>query len=153
MDSIIASATAFGQDLVKSIDIQVPSIDRPFGIHLWPIYDTLWTRVAGYPARDFAFSYGSTPIGTFREASGLIIAYYLIIFGGREVMKNFKPFKLQFLFQLHNLMLTIISGSLLALFMENLIPEVWRNGLMHGICSIEGGWTPLVSLYYVCMIP
>jgi len=149
MDSIIASAASLGQDLFKAIDIQTPSIDRPFGLHLWPLYDTLWTRVTGYPARDFTFKYGETPVGTFREASGLIIAYYLIIFGGREIMKNFKPFKLQFFFQLHNLMLTIISGSLLVLFMENLIPTLWRKGLMHSICSIEGGWTPLVSLYYL----
>lgn len=153
MDSILHNVQQLGVDLVKAVDIQAPSLDRPFGIHLWPLFDTVWTRFAGYPAREFAFKYGETPIGTMREAGGLIIAYYLIIFGGREIMRPFKPFKLQTLFQIHNLMLTWISGALLLLFLEHLIPEVWRNGLLHGICSIEGGWQPLVALYYVCYIP
>ncbi|TGZ79473.1 GNS1/SUR4 family protein [Ascodesmis nigricans] len=149
MASVIESATQLATDLVKAIDIQAPSLDRPFGLHLWPLFDTVWTRFAGYPAREMVFKYGETPIGTMREAGGLIIAYYLIIFGGREIMRPFKPFKLNGLFQIHNLMLTLISGSLLLLFLEHLIPEVWRNGLLHGICSIEGGWQPLVALYYL----
>lgn len=51
---------------------------------------------------------------------------------------------------LHNLALTIISGGLLALFIEQLLPTVWRHGIFFAICDERGGWTEkLVTLYYV----
>ena len=47
-------------------------------------------------------------------------------------------------------MLTVISGTLLALFAEQLIPTLVRHGVFYGICSHKGGWTDeLVVLYYV----
>ncbi len=50
----------------------------------------------------------------------------------------------------HNLYLTIISGTLLALFIEQLLPTVWRNGIFYAICNHRGGSTDrLVVLYYV----
>jgi len=50
----------------------------------------------------------------------------------------------------HNFYLTTISGILLSLFTEQLVPEVYRNGVFHAICSWEGGWTKqLVILYYM----
>lgn len=65
-------------------------------------------------------------------------------------MKNREPFKLNGLFMVHNLALTIISGVLLALFAEQLVPTVVRNGVFYAICDHRGGWTgPLVTLYYV----
>ena len=65
-------------------------------------------------------------------------------------MKNREPFKLNGLFMVHNLLLTAISGTLLALFTEQLVPTVWRNGIFYAICDHRGGWTtPLVILYYV----
>jgi fatty acid elongase 3 len=151
MDAVTSLAT----DLVKAIDVQVPSISRPFGVHLWPIFDVFYQRAAGQSATDFRFVYGETPLGTLRSAGSMIVAYYAIIFGGRALMTNFPAFKLQRLFQIHNLLLTIISGGLLALFMEELIPTVYNHGIFYGICSHEGGWTkPLVTLYYVsCLMP
>lgn len=65
-------------------------------------------------------------------------------------MKNREPFKLNSLFMVHNLALTIISGVLLSLFAEQLVPTVARNGVFYAICDYRGGWTaPLVTLYYV----
>lgn len=65
-------------------------------------------------------------------------------------MKNREPFKLNGLFMVHNLALTIISGVLLALFTEQLLPTIARNGVFYAICDHRGGWTaPLVTLYYV----
>lgn len=53
---------------------------------------------------------------------------------------------------IHNFYLTVISGSLLALFIEQLLPTVWRNGVYYAICDHEGGWTDeLVILYYVSL--
>jgi len=65
-------------------------------------------------------------------------------------MKHRQPFVLNGPFMVHNLYLTIISGSLLALFIEQLLPTLVRHGVFHSICSYEGGWTDkLVMLYYM----
>ena len=141
-------------DLLKSVSISSPSLDRPFGVHLWPIFDKLYSSVMGYAAEDFRFVRGETPMSTLKESASLIVAYYVIVFGGREFMRNRKPFQLKALFITHNLYLTAISAVLLALFFEQLLPTVWRKGIFYAICDHEGGWTkPLVTLYYVRLLP
>ena len=66
-------------------------------------------------------------------------------------MKNRPAIKLNPLFMLHNLYLTLISGGLLVLFIEQLLPTVVRKGIFFAICDHAGGWTDrLVTLYYVC---
>ncbi|GIJ85275.1 hypothetical protein Asppvi_004131 [Aspergillus pseudoviridinutans] len=127
-----------------------PTIDRPFGIHLWPIFDKAFEAVVGYPASEFKFVEGVTPMSTFKETAIALVAYYIIIFGGREVMKNRPAFKLNALFMIHNFYLTAISATLLALFIEQLVPTLYRHGLFFTICDHEGGWTqPLIVLYYL----
>lgn len=139
---------AFVTDLVK--DIQRPSIDRPFGIELWPIFDKLFTMVMPYHPADFKFEPGVTPMSTLKASFSLIALYYVVVLGGRELMRNRPAFKLNGPFKVHNFYLTVISGGLLLLFLEQLIPEVYHNGIFHAICSHEGGWTnKLVILYYV----
>jgi fatty acid elongase 3 len=90
-------------------------------------------------------------MSTLKETGIFIVIYYAIIFGGRELMRNREqPFKLKSLFLIHNLYLTAISGALLVLFLEQLIPTVARRGVFYAICDTEGGWTqPLVVLYYL----
>lgn len=140
----MAAPTSFYEQL------PLPTIDRPFGIHLWPIFDKAWTAVTGYPVGDFEFVQGKTPMSTLKETSIFIVLYYAIIFGGREWMRNREPFKLKGAFLVHNFYLTAISAILLALFIEQLVPTLVRGGLFHAICHAEGGWTqPLVVLYYV----
>jgi fatty acid elongase 3 len=131
-----------------------PTIDRPFGIHLWPIFDKAFEVVVGYPASEFKFVEGVTPMSTFKETAIALVAYYIIIFGGREVMKNRPAFKLNALFMIHNFYLTAISATLLALFIEQLVPTLYRHGLFFTICDHQGGWTqPLIVLYYVsCLL-
>lgn len=134
--------------------IPIPTIDRPFGIELWPYFSKAFEMVAGYPAEDFRFKVGETPMSTLKETGIFIVIYYIIIFGGRELMRNREPFKLKALFLIHNFYLTAISGILLVLFIEQLLPTVVRGGIFHAICHVEGGWTqPLVVLYYVCPRP
>lgn len=133
--------------------LPLPTLDRPFGIHLWPIFDKAWTAVVGYPAGEFEFVPFKTPMSTLKSTSIFIVIYYIIIFGGRELMRNREPFKLKSLFLIHNLYLTIISGILLALYIEQLLPTVVRGGIFHAICDADGGWTqPLVVLYYVSRV-
>jgi fatty acid elongase 3 len=131
--------------------IPIPTLDRPFGIHLWPIFNKGFELVVGYPADDFKFKAGETPMSTLKETGIFVAIYYIIIFGGRELMRNREPFKLKTLFLIHNFYLTAISAVLLALFVEQLLPTVVRRGIFSAICDIEGGWTqPLIVLYYVC---
>lgn len=135
-------------DLLKSLPI--PSIDRPFGIELWPIFDKAFTAVKGYHPQDFKFEPFVTPLSTIKESGTTILIYYIVIFGGRELMRNRPAFKLNALFMIHNFYLTAISGILLALFIEQLVPTIYNHGLFYAICDKNGGWTPpLVMLYYV----
>jgi fatty acid elongase 3 len=138
-----APATFFEQ-------LPLPTVDRPFGIHLWPIFDKAWTAVVGYSANDFNFVPFETPMSTLKSSSIFIVVYYIIILGGRELMRGREPFKLKTLFLIHNFYLTAISAILLALFIEQLVPTVVRGGIFHAICDRDGGWTqPLVVLYYL----
>lgn len=136
-------------DLVKSLPI--PSIDRPFGIHLWPIFDSAFSALMGYSPQDFNFKPRETPLSTLKESASAIVIYYIVIFGGRELMRNRPAFKLNGIFMVHNFYLTAISAILLALFVEQLVPTVYNHGIFYAICDKKGGWTDhLVILYYVC---
>ncbi|OGM39320.1 elongation of fatty acids protein [Aspergillus bombycis] len=127
-----------------------PSLDRPFGVHLWPHFSKAFELVAGYPADEFQFVLGTTPMSTLRETSIFVAVYYTILFGGREVMRNRAPFPLRSLFRIHNVYLTVLSAILLALYIEELVPTVFRKGIFYAICHRDGGWTNhLVVLYYL----
>ncbi|PIG87395.1 elongation of fatty acids protein [Aspergillus arachidicola] len=128
----------------------IPSLDRPFGVHLWPHFSKAFELVAGYPADEFKFVVGTTPMSTLRETSIFVAVYYTVISGGREVMRNRAPFKLRSLFLIHNFYLTAISAILLALYIEELVPTIFQNGIFYAICHRDGGWTNrLVVLYYL----
>lgn len=132
------------------ISIPRPTLDRPFIVELWPQFDKLYSRFVGHSANMFVFVPGATALSTFTATATMLITYYVTVFAGREFMKNREPFKLNGLFMVHNLALTIISGVLLALFTEQLVPTLARNGVFYAICNHRGGWTaPLVTLYYV----
>ncbi|KAL4804962.1 GNS1/SUR4 family-domain-containing protein [Aspergillus unguis] len=131
-------------------DIQVPSVERPFGIELWPIFDKAFEAVMGYPASKFEFVEGKTPMSTLPETAVMLVVYYITIFGGRELMKNRPAFKLTTLFMIHNFILAAVSAILLALFVEQLLPTLWNHGVFYTICDHRGGWTqPLIVLYYL----
>jgi len=130
--------------------VPLPSIERPFGVHLWPIFDKAFTTLMGYHPQDFAFEPRVTPMSTLKQTAIMITLYYTVIFGGRELMRNRPAFKLNGLFMIHNFYLTSISAILLVLFTEQLIPTVYEHGIFYAICDVKGGWTPpLVILYYV----
>ena len=132
------------------IQYGAPSLDRPFGLALWPIFQKGFESVKGYKPQDFRFVPGETPISTLKATAAILVSYYFIIFGGRELMRNRPAYQLNFLFKVHNFYLTAISFCLLALFAEQLIPVVTRHGVFFAICDRQGGWTDkLVILYYV----
>ena len=135
------------------IQIGPPTLDRPFGLQLWPIFSKGFESLMGYKPEDFRFVAGETFLSTFQSCAMALVAYYVIIFGGRELMRGREPFKLNFLFKCHNFFLTSCSFILLVLFAEELIPTVARHGLFFAICDHRGGWTDkLVILYYVSLL-
>ncbi|EPE30342.1 hypothetical protein GLAREA_03309 [Glarea lozoyensis ATCC 20868] len=115
----------------------------------WATFNKLWAGVMGYPAEEFRFVAGKTPMSTLSETTVVIAIYLIVVFGGREIMRNREPYKLNTLFKIHNFMLTAVSGALLVLFAEQLLPTLWRHGLYDNICGASGWTQPLVVLYYL----
>ncbi|ODQ63395.1 putative fatty acid elongase [Nadsonia fulvescens var. elongata DSM 6958] len=132
------------------LEVSQPSIDRPFGIYLWSAFDKLWSTVFGVSVNEFQFVRNSElPFSSTRPVLLAIVVYYIVIFGGREIMKHLPAFRLKILFQLHNFMLTTVSLTLLVLLVEQLFPILVRHGLLYAICDY-GSWTqPIVTLYYL----
>lgn len=128
-----------------------PSPTYPFGLHLWPIFNHFFEKVVGYPADEFEFIPYVTTLANFPHAISIILAYYFIIFTGQFFMSklNLKPIKLNFLFQLHNLFLTLASFILLVLMVEQIFPIWYYNGILHAVCSSEAFTKRLVCLYYL----
>lgn len=133
------------------IEYSYPSFERPFGLYLWPIFDNVFTKVVGYSADDFEFVYNQTFMANGYQAVGVIVIYYITVFGGRFIMTKFNisPLKLNFLFQFHNILLTLISLSLLLLSLEQLIPFIYTRGLFDAICHSDSFTPRLVTLYYL----
>lgn len=130
----------------------VPTLERPFfNIYLWEHFDSVVTKITGgrFIPHEFEFVADKLPLSDLKSVAAAITTYYVVIFGGRFLLRNSEPFKLNLLFQLHNLFLTSGSLCLLTLMVEQLIPIVWKNGLYFAICDI-GAWTqPMVTLYYI----
>lgn len=115
----------------------------------WEYYTKIWTAATGYEPTSFVFIPGSTPLSTAKEATIIKFSYYLIILMGHKIMRRRPAFDLSSQFLMHNLVFSVLSGFLLLLFVEELVPRLWKRGIYHSICG-RGGWTQrLVTLYYV----
>lgn len=120
---------------------------------LWHLFNKSWEALTGTEANAFAFIPDKTPFATMNETAAMLVIYYVTIFGGRELMRGRPAFELKTPFKVHNLFLTALSGGLLALFLEQLVPTVWRRGVFDSVCDGSAGWTqPLTLLYYVSRI-
>lgn len=81
------------------LEYGVPTLDRPFGLAIWPIFEKAFSMVMGYAPQDFRFIPGTTPMSTGFEVAATLISYYVIILGGRELMRGREPFSLNFFFK------------------------------------------------------
>ena len=119
---------------------------KPF----WTLFTGLIYKFTGNPLESMIWETGELPMSTFKSTAIALTIYYATVFGGQEVMRYRSAFKLNPLFQIHNLGLTVISGTLLTLFLEQLVPTIVDKGIYDSVCTKEGGWTKeLVALYYV----
>lgn len=133
------------------IQLSLPSVERPFGLHLWPLFNYVFEHFTGYPAEDFRFIPRRTFLANGWHVMALIVVYYTVIFGGRRVLAalNAPALKLTFLFRIHNLILTIVSLILLLLCVEQLVPILVHHGLFYAICHRDAYTPRLVVLYYL----
>ncbi|KAL3234474.1 Very-long-chain 3-oxoacyl-CoA synthase [Nakaseomyces bracarensis] len=129
-----------------------PTVDRPFfNVSLWSHFDGIVSYVTNgrFVPSEFQFYPGGPPLSKFSHVLIGIATYYVLVFGGRYVLRNTRPFSLHYLFQCHNLFLTTVSLTLLTLMVEQLIPLLIRHGLFDTVCS-KYAWTqPLMTLYYL----
>ncbi|WOO85761.1 Putative elongation of fatty acids protein 1 [Vanrija pseudolonga] len=91
---------------------------------------------------------GQTPLSTNKTVLVAVVTYLAVIFGGRELMRNRQPFKLKFLFQLHNVFLSSGSLLLLALILEQIVPLYWKHGFYWSICN-PAAFTKTLTTYYI----
>lgn len=116
---------------------------------LWPGFKKLWMLAAAYLANHSDFIPGKTPMTTGYETAMTILLYYGLVFSGRGFMRSRQAFNLNGCFMVHNLCLTLVSGALLLLFAQQLVPTVRMHGIYYSICG-PGGWTrQLTTLYHV----
>ncbi|EPX75245.1 GNS1/SUR4 family protein [Schizosaccharomyces octosporus yFS286] len=131
------------------LKIHQPSIDHPFGLDLWYLFEQLSIRTTGWNPSEFEFIPGKTPFSQWSSVIASITLYYVIILGGQAFMKNQKPVKQRRLFQLHNFLLTVVSGGLLALMFEQVFPMYVRHGLYFCVCDSRHFTQKLITLYYL----
>ncbi|KAF7725238.1 hypothetical protein EC973_000326 [Apophysomyces ossiformis] len=112
---------------------------------LYPLFAQVYGKLIG-PASEFRFTPGVTPLATFREG---FILYFVVIFGGQYLMTNRAPVRLSLVNQIHNFLLTVVSGALLIMIGEQILPKIYRHGLFYGLCDDDAYSQPLELLYYL----
>ncbi|CAO1629352.1 unnamed protein product [Parajaminaea phylloscopi] len=124
-----------------------------------PVYDSLaalWytiTPPALHPAPDsplLSWQPGRTPFSTFYLVAVTGLAYLVVVLGGRELMRKYRipPMELRSLFVLHNILLSVGSGLLLACFLEEILPIWYQHGFFAAICAQES-WTQRMEALYI----
>lgn len=91
---------------------------------------------------------GATPLSTQPVVVSVILAYLATIFAIRELLKNHQPYRLQFLFQAHNVILSSGSALLLVLMLEEILPIFWKHGLFYALCNTRA-WTEVRVLSFL----
>ncbi|KTW29789.1 hypothetical protein T552_00994 [Pneumocystis carinii B80] len=125
------------------------SIERPFGIYLWSIFSKIWEKSLGYPVERFEFVAGETYLSKWIHVIGIILVYYVVILVGKWVMSFFSAIKLNMLWKIHNLFLSVISGFFFLLLFEQMFPIIWKHGVYYSICNPKSWTQRVVTIYYI----
>jgi len=121
------------------------SLDRPFGVELYPLFEAAYAAVLHRPAA--AFSFSDAPLSTVAEVVVTCVTYLMVIFGGQYLMREQAPIRLSTLSKIHNAMLSMSSLVVLLLMLEQTIAIVARHGIFFAICD-AGAWTQRLELLY-----
>ncbi|KAJ3044856.1 hypothetical protein HK097_001352 [Rhizophlyctis rosea] len=120
----------------------------------WPTYandlfDKAALAISGHLPDEFVFE--KAPLSTRKEAAQWSLAYLAIVLGGQAFMRSAVPKPVSFkpIFFLHNAMLSIVSAGLLILFLELVIPDLLKHGLMWSICHEDAWNSRLELLFYI----
>ncbi|KAI9284879.1 ELO family [Umbelopsis sp. AD052] len=127
------------------------SLDRPFGIYLHTYFDAAYQAVTGKPASSFRYIQGQTALSENSTVLWTCLGYYFLIFTTQFLFKRLDvpALRLKGLFIFHNMLLTAVSGGLLLLFIEQLVPIVARHGLFYAVCNHDAWTQELEHLYYL----
>ncbi len=152
----IQEKTPYYLNLINSntpnfINVEIPSIETPFGLKLWPVFNEFVSHLTfgKFVPSEFQYIENETFMSSNKEVFIGILIYYFIITIGQLVFKKLSPLKLQFLFQLHNLFLTTASLTLLLLLIEQISPILINHGIFYAICSPNSWNQKLVTIYYL----
>lgn len=94
---------------------------------------------------------GKTPLSTTPAVLAALTTYLAVIFGIKALMKNQPAYKLNTLFQAHNVILSSGSLLLLILMLEEVIPIIWSDGPFKSICAASS-WTQVRILMLRCSL-
>jgi len=141
----------FNSNTPYFINISKPSLETPFGIKIWPIFNEIICFITrgNFIPNEFKYIEGKTFMSTNQEVLIGIFTYYLIITLGQLIFKKKNALKLTIFFQFHNFFLTIVSFTLLILLIEEILPILINNGIFYAICSPNSWNNRLVTIYYL----
>lgn len=150
-DKIPTYINLFNSNTPSFVNFEIPNVDSPFGIKIWPIFNEVakFVTQGRFVPDEFQYIEGETFLSTNKEVFIGIITYYVIITVGQLIFKKLSPLKLQFLFQCHNLFLTLASLTLLTLLFEQILPILVRHGVLYAVCSPNSWTQKLVTIYYL----
>ncbi|PVF93495.1 putative FEN1-fatty acid elongase [Serendipita vermifera] len=91
---------------------------------------------------------GKTPLSTTPVVLSVMAGYLTTIFTIQHLLRDKPAYVLNTLFRAHNIILSVGSGVLLALMVEEIGPIWWKHGFRYAICSTNA-WTPRMEVYYI----
>ena len=119
------------------------------------LYDSVKALVPDYVQRSTrsmqSWQAGVTPLSTLPAVIGMSVLYLVVVLGGQELMRSRPAVPSQYLkipFLVHNVLLSVGSGLLLALMLEDVLPFLWAHGPHDSICLPEVT-TPRMELFYI----
>lgn len=93
---------------------------------------------------------GVTPLSDTPQVVATLVGYLATIFSVRWYMQDKPALKLTPFFRAHNAFLTAISGLLLVLIAEEIVPIWLKTGTFDAICHPRS-WTP-VRAPHICVL-
>jgi hypothetical protein len=91
-----------------------------------------WIELINPPASFTGFS--GAPLSSRSTCAAVFVGYLIVVFGIKSLGLSLK---LRSLFFIHNAMLSLASGLLLAAFIVTLFPILLSGGFYNAICSID----------------